>query len=160
MNRLFIISILIIIILPVFPLKADENQPPSITIITGVTNGKLNTFYNYTFYATDPDNDEISYLIHWGDGMVFYWMGPYNSGEKITISYRFQLMSNQRYDELIISARAKDMHNICGEWGHLHVSVLKNNYITYNTDKFSFENNFLMNLLDRYLYKISTLSHN
>ena len=160
MNRLFIISILIIIILPVFPLKADENQPPSITIITGVTNGKLNTFYNYTFYATDLDNDEIFYLIHWGDGMVFYWIGPYNSGEEITISYCFQLMPNQRYDELIISARAKDIHNICGEWGHLHVSVLKNNYITYNTDKFSFENNFLMNLLDRYLYKISTISHN
>ncbi len=152
MKRLFIISIILIMIFPVFPLKADENQPPSITIITGVTKGKLNTFYNYTFHAIDPDNDDIFYLIHWGDGIVFYWMGPYKSGEKITISYCFQLTPNKRYDELIISARAKDIYDTCGEWGHLHV-ILSNNYqINNKLNKFIFENNFLINLLN----KIST----
>ena len=133
--------------LQTIPLKADENQPPSITIITGVTNGNKNTFYNYTFYATDPDNDEIFYLIHWGDGIVFNWLGPYKSGEKITKSYCFQLMPNQKYDEFIISARAKDIFDTYGEWGHLKVIISKNNQIEYDINKFRFENIFFMNIL-------------
>ena len=99
MNRLFIVIFLINILLPIYQLKAEGNQPPSITTITGITRGKINTYYNYTFYATDPDNDDIYYLIHWGDSMVFYWMGPYKSGEKITISYCFQILPDIKYEE-------------------------------------------------------------
>ena len=118
--------------------QADENYPPSITIITGDTQCKMNTFNNYTFYATDPDNDDIYYLIHWGDGIVYYWMGPYKSGEKITISYCHHLMPNQKSDELMISARAKDIHNACGEWGHLYVAISKYDQIIFNRIKFRF----------------------
>jgi hypothetical protein len=129
LSKFFITTVIAVILLSAFPIKADENYPPSITIITGDAQCKMNTFNNYTFYATDPDNDDIYYLIHWGDGIVYYWMGPYSSGEKITISYCHHLMPNQKSDELMISARAKDIHDACGEWGHLHVAISKNNPI-------------------------------
>lgn len=153
MNKFLIITIIIVIFFSSIPIKGDDNQPPSITKITGITKCKINTFYNYTFYATDPDNDEIFYLIHWGDGIVYYWMGPYESGEKITISYCYQLMPNQKSDELMISARAKDIHDSCGEWGSLNVVISKSDQIIFNKIRFLFENYIIINLIEKYLSK-------
>jgi hypothetical protein len=34
-------------------------------------------------------------------------------------------MPNQKSDEIIISARAKDIHEACGEWGYLNVAISK-----------------------------------
>jgi chitodextrinase len=44
------------------------NRPPSIPIISGPTNGSKDTKYSYVFGSTDPDNDDINYIINWGDG--------------------------------------------------------------------------------------------
>jgi hypothetical protein len=160
LSRFLITTILTVILLTSFPIKADENHAPSITVITGNTKCKMNNFYNYTFSAIDPDDDEIFYLIHWGDGIVYYWIGPYNSGEKITISYCYQLMPNQKSDEIIISARAKDIHEACGEWGYLNVAILKNYQIISSKTIFRFQNYFLINLIEEYLGKIITISDN
>jgi hypothetical protein len=157
LNKFLIFTIVAVILFSSFPIKGDENQPPSITTITGISKCKKDIFYNYTFYATDPDNDDIYYLIHWGDGIVYYWMGPYKSGEKITFSYCFQLMPDQKSDELMISARAKDIHNACGEWGHLHIAISKNDQIIFNKIKFRFENYIIMNLIEKCFYKIITI---
>ena len=150
-SKLIIILILIIIFLPISNVKSFKNEPPSITTITGTIRGKIYTYYNYTFYAIDPDNDEIYYLIHWGDGIVFYWMGPYKSGEKVTISYCFQLMPDVKYNELIISARAKDIHDECGEWGHLNVIITNYKQLRYNFNKFIFDNILVYIYLNKYL---------
>jgi hypothetical protein len=82
-------------------------------------------------------------LIHWGDGTVFNWIGPYKSGEEINISYCFFVMPNMRYDEFIISARAKDINNECGEWGHLKVFVSNNKIISNNFEKLKLLNIWL-----------------
>ncbi len=42
------------------------NNPPSIPMISG-PNGSKDTKYSYAFGSTDPDNDDISYIINWGD---------------------------------------------------------------------------------------------
>ena len=151
-SKLIIIIILIIIFFPISNVKSFKNEPPSITTITGVERGKINTYYNYTFYATDPDNDEIYYLVHWGDGIVFYWMGPYKSGEKITLSYCFQLMPELKYNELIISARAKDIHDECGEWGHLNVIITNYKIMKYNFNIVFFNNIFFNFYLNNYWF--------
>jgi PKD repeat protein len=44
------------------------NNPPQNLAITGETNGNKNTVYDYTFIAVDIDEDNMTYLISWGDG--------------------------------------------------------------------------------------------
>jgi hypothetical protein len=47
------------------------NRPPASPLIAGPTNGGTNTEYSYVFGSTDADNDEITYIINWGDGTTF-----------------------------------------------------------------------------------------
>jgi hypothetical protein len=42
-------------------------QPPYKPTITGPTSGKAGIEYCWTFQTTDPDGDEIKYIIEWGD---------------------------------------------------------------------------------------------
>jgi hypothetical protein len=44
------------------------NQPPNAPTIDGPTTGKVDENYNYTFVTTDPDGDDVKYIIDWGDG--------------------------------------------------------------------------------------------
>lgn len=44
------------------------NHPPSAPVITGNTSGKKNILYQYTMVATDPDGNNLRYIINWGDG--------------------------------------------------------------------------------------------
>ena len=43
------------------------NRPPELLVISGPS-CETNTKYSYVFGAHDPDNDNISYTIDWGDG--------------------------------------------------------------------------------------------
>jgi len=44
------------------------NYPPSDPVIDGPTSGYVNETYTFTLSSTDPDNDNIQYIIDWGDG--------------------------------------------------------------------------------------------
>ena len=44
------------------------NRPPANPLIAGPVNGTKNTEYSYVFGSTDADNEDITYLIAWGDG--------------------------------------------------------------------------------------------
>ena len=65
------------------PLDPDAPIAPT---ITGQTNGKIKTTYTYTFTSTSPLENKIYYLIDW-DGTTTDWLGPYNSGETITLNH-------------------------------------------------------------------------
>ena len=98
------------------------NNPPSSPIIEGSIFCRSGNLYNYTFCSTDPESDNIYYLIHWGDGNVFYWTGPYKSGEKAVYSYCWfndPLIGN----ELIIEAQAMDIHYAKSDWSSFNVVV-------------------------------------
>jgi hypothetical protein len=47
------------------------NRPPSQPILLGPTNGIINTKYSYAFKSSDADNDQITYIVDWGDGSTF-----------------------------------------------------------------------------------------
>ena len=47
------------------------NTPPTNPLIAGPMNGTKNTDYSYAFGSTDADNDNITYIITWGDGSTF-----------------------------------------------------------------------------------------
>jgi len=88
-----------------------ENQPPSKPTITGPNTGKINTEYTYTATTTDPDGDQVYYWFDWGDGTSSGWLGPYNSGENVTASHKWE-----KKGEYAIKVRAKDIHGAISEW--------------------------------------------
>ena len=71
----------------------EKEMPPSTPeIIEGKTIGKTNTTYTYHVLSSDPEGDNIKYLIDWGDGNE-EWTPLYHSGEVASISHSW---SNER----------------------------------------------------------------
>ncbi len=62
------------------------NQPPSAPIITGPNHplpstGTTETSYTFNFISTDPNGDQVAYMIDWdNDGDVEYYTGFVDSG--------------------------------------------------------------------------------
>ncbi len=54
---------------------AAGNQPPAAPTITGPTTGNTNTNHQFSFTATDPDNDTLRYGVDWdNNGTVDEWL--------------------------------------------------------------------------------------
>jgi len=110
-------------------ITSGENQPPSIPIITGPTSGMIKTSYNYTLNSTDPDGDDITYLIDWGDGDTDIASGE--SNEEVTLKHTWSSQGNY-----IIKAKAKDVQGAESDWATLEVSMPKNKVINRPLLKF------------------------
>jgi len=96
-----------------------ENEPPNKPTITGPINGKPGVTYLYIFVTTDPDGDEVSYYVDWGDGNISGWKGPYDSGEEAFATHSWS--SQGIY---AIKVKAKDTLDDESDWGTLEVTCL------------------------------------
>jgi hypothetical protein len=76
---------------------------------------------NYTFKSIDPDGDNVSYYIDWGDDDFEDWFGPFESGEEIICNHSW--CEKGSYN---IRAKAKDIWGAESDWGTLDVIVSKN----------------------------------
>jgi hypothetical protein len=98
-----------------------ENQPPQDPTLRGKRFVKANTTYKYTFSATDPDGDNVYYYLNWGDtywdGGSVGWIGPYPSGQKITLEKTWKETGNYT-----VRIKAKDQYNTKSDWSTLKVS--------------------------------------
>ncbi|EMR75539.1 hypothetical protein MBGDF03_00355 [Thermoplasmatales archaeon SCGC AB-540-F20] len=114
------------------------NEQPNPPFIDGPPRGKVGEEYEYAFNATDPNGDDVLYYyVDWDDGQTEEWVGPYDSGEEVTLSHTFDEKGTY-----LISAKAKDIHDAEGDWGYLEVTMPK--------DKpFSFQFNRLVFLFER-----------
>lgn len=104
-----------------------SNQPPSTPTITGPTNGRAGTSYTYTVTSSDPNGDQVSYYIDWGDNTNTDWFGPYNSGTPQTKSHTWNSQGNYQ-----IKAKAKDVYGAESDWGTLDIAMPKNKATNYN----------------------------
>jgi hypothetical protein len=95
-----------------------ENNPPDTPTITGITEGNVGEEYNYTFQTLDANDDVIFYYIDWGDGNIVEWIGPYESGEEITISHIWD-----EKGDYTIKAKAKDHYDAESNWGYLDITM-------------------------------------
>jgi hypothetical protein len=94
------------------------NSPPSEPRISGPASGKPGKSYDYTFVAVDPEGNNISYEINWGDGTVDNWYGPVESNVIITRSHTWSEKGTYT-----IQVRAKDVYGAIGGWGSLSVTM-------------------------------------
>jgi hypothetical protein len=88
------------------------NAPPDTpSIPTGPTFGITYEEYTYTSMTTDVENDEIYYKFDWGDDTQSEWIGPFASGE--TISVKHQWLTPGIYG---ITVKAKDVFDGLTTW--------------------------------------------
>jgi hypothetical protein len=99
---------------------------PSNPHISGETEGKIGESYTYEFSSSDPDGDDIYYYIEWGDGNFEDWIGPYDSGEVITMDHTWDEINTYT-----IKAKAKDTKGLESDWGSLTVTMPKTFNLIY-----------------------------
>jgi hypothetical protein len=99
-----------------------ENHPPNTPKLTGRKNGANETAYKYTISTTDPDGDTVQYYLNWGDDYWFGgaagWLGPFKSGEKVTLEKTWPLKGNYT-----IRVKAMDQYGAKSDWAVLSVSM-------------------------------------
>ena len=97
------------------------NNPPSNPIISGPANGKAGTPYGYDFTSTDPDGDNVSYFIKWGDTSITPWTTFQISGSPY---HRIHIWVTK--GAYTIEVKAKDIHGAESGWTTLPISMPKN----------------------------------
>ena len=102
------------------------SNPPNAPSITGRTKGKTGSSYQYTFNATDPDGDNIRYIIDWGDN-TSNTTGYYPSGTDVKINHTWS--NDGTYN---ITAKAQDMYGYEGLQGSLAVKMPRNRASNFN----------------------------
>jgi hypothetical protein len=99
-----------------------QNHPPKTPRLLGRRIGKNDTAYRYTFWSTDPDGDDVQYYMNWGDDYWFGgaagWIGPYESGETITLEKTWKEKGNYT-----VRVKAMDRYGAKSEWAVLEVTM-------------------------------------
>lgn len=121
------------------------NGKPNKPSIDGPVRGKPGVEYEYTFSATDPEEDDLEYYIKWGDGDIEEWIGPYNSGDEITLSHVWE--EEGTYG---IKAKVRDMYGLESDWAFLQVKIPKNRVL---------HNSFLLRFFERFPYVFPILRY-
>jgi hypothetical protein len=80
-----------------------ENQYPVKVVINGQKWGFGGVDYEFTFISTDADGHDIYYRINWDDENDTGYIGPYCTGETLTLSHSWK-----QKGEYFIKAWAKD----------------------------------------------------
>ena len=96
----------------------ERNEPPDTPSITGPDSGKIGESYDYTFVSTDLDGDDVWYYIEWDDGHIEEWIGPYDSGEEVSVSHTWE-----EQGDYTIRAKAKDIYDFYSDWGYLEITM-------------------------------------
>ena len=97
-----------------------NNNPPNKPTINGNINGVLDKEYRYTFISTDPEEDEISYYIDWGDNTYTGWTRTLLSGEYYNSSHTWSEKGSYT-----IKTKAKDIYGGESEWATLEINMPK-----------------------------------
>jgi hypothetical protein len=96
--------------------KILPNTPPDAPTIYGLSIGRCGREYRYFFVSFDPDEDNISYFVDWGDGTTTGWTREYLSGEMIGLAHTYS-----RMDSYVIRAKARDSYGDESNWSTLKV---------------------------------------
>jgi hypothetical protein len=114
-----------------------ENKTPSKPLISGPTHGRVGVEYKWTFLSTDPEGENITYYIDWGDYCgSSEWNGPHPSGEEVQIAHTYYYLNNFTF-----SSFAADEHGKESDWTGFNITITRSKTI----------NLFIQLILERYL---------
>jgi len=102
----------------------ESNNPPDKPTVDGETDGKASEYYEYTFTAIDPEENNVYYYVEWGDDTNSGWIGSYNSGEQVPLNHCWDGKGTY-----LIRVKAKDVFDAESDWATLTVSMPKSSAI-------------------------------
>jgi hypothetical protein len=130
-----------------FKTYGSYNNPPNKPTINGNIKLVIDKEYHYTFISSDPEEDEISYFIDWGDNTYTGWTRTLLPGEYYNSSHNWSEKGSYT-----IKAKAKDIYGGESDWATLTVSMPKiqiNNQIIQK----------IIDLLERFTFFEKILTH-
>ncbi|KYK25131.1 hypothetical protein AYK24_05350 [Thermoplasmatales archaeon SG8-52-4] len=101
--------------------------PPSPPNIYGAVQGYPNIEYDYGVVSIDPENDDLTYEIDWGDGDIETDIGPFPSGVIFPISHTWEEMGTYS-----VKARAKDEYDLYSGWSEHKILVPRAKVFNFN----------------------------
>ena len=125
------------------------DEPPNMPKIYGEVQVYPDIFYEFGVISIDPENDNLSYDINWGDGYIETDIGPFPSGEIFPRSHKWNETGT-----FLVKARAKDEFGCYGVWSEYKISVPKNKVFNFNLLELLFERFPLAFLIFKYLTRI------
>jgi hypothetical protein len=105
MNRLWLPLGVALVIL------AGCKRPPAVPVLTCSHSAMAGVAFEVTVSATEPDREDVSYLLDWGDGAAEDWTIPYPSGQELPFTHVY----GQR-DTYELQAKARDIQGNESHW--------------------------------------------
>ena len=118
MRKIIILGICMALVLPAVTAAVNLNEPPAIPSIDGPPKGKAGVEYEYQFCSTDPDGDDISYCIDWGDGSGEFCIGPFPSGTCVTQKHIWTTEGSYT-----IRCKAQDINQLESDYATLNIQM-------------------------------------
>ncbi|MCU0850399.1 MAG: clostripain-related cysteine peptidase [Candidatus Thermoplasmatota archaeon] len=99
-------------------LGITNNSAPAKPSISGPAKGKPGVTYEYTLVSLDPEDQQVSYFVDWGDGTTTDWLGPFDSGTALVVNHTWDTKQT-----FTVKAKAKDSRGAESEWATLPVKI-------------------------------------
>jgi len=97
---------------PTLTFMTQNNTPPEIPLTpSGIRTGKVGQSYTFNTTTTDSDGDTLYYKWSFGDGTFSAWLGPYNSGEQVSVLHNWLKWGNYK-----VQVKARDEHRSESDW--------------------------------------------
>jgi hypothetical protein len=90
---------------------AMDHAPIRPSFKSSPTTGVPGEDYTFEFSTVDPEGDDVSYLVDWGDGSDSGWLGPYPSGETASASHSWDTQ-----EAFFVKVKAKDIYDMESDW--------------------------------------------
>jgi hypothetical protein len=91
---------------------------PTIPVVTGPSSGKVGEPTTYTFVSTDPEGQDVFYMVDWGDGQISNWTDANPSGDSTSLPHTWD-----KRGTYTIKVKAKDSYNAESDWGTLKIKM-------------------------------------
>lgn len=109
-----------------YPIRIGDNPPNNVKIY-GAVQGLPGIVYEYAFLSVDPENDNVTYEIDWGDGNLETDIGPIPSGEILVLSHSWN-----KTKSYTIKSRTKDEYDYFNLWSEHQVIIPRNKVSNLN----------------------------
>jgi hypothetical protein len=102
-----------------------ENEPPEKPIITGPKTGAPRVLLTFKVSAEDPEVNDVSYMVAWGDGQYAPYTELKPSGTEVTFSHAWN-----EGGEYTITAKAMDQYGAISPQAILNLKITKSRAVT------------------------------